>query len=209
MKNGILDEFSGTIGKVVGSNWKGVAYMRAKSNKRTNKQSEGQQEQRSKFAVVSKFTQSMSDLLTLGFKDQAVRMTGTNYATSQLLKTAIIGSSPDFDLDYSKVAVSEGKLPKAKTPTAAAGDKAGIIQFTWVDNTGKKEAKATDQCILVAYCPELSETEFIIGAARNTGTGALDVADFAGKKVHTWISFMSVNGKLLSPSTYTGEVTVP
>ena len=36
MKNGILDAFSGTIGKVVGTSWRGVAVMRSKAHSRKN-----------------------------------------------------------------------------------------------------------------------------------------------------------------------------
>ena len=32
MKNGILDAFSGTIGRVVGTSWRGVAVMRSKAH---------------------------------------------------------------------------------------------------------------------------------------------------------------------------------
>jgi len=209
MNNGILDEFSGTIGKVVGSNWKGVAYMRAKPKKRSNAGTESQLEQQARFALASKFAQSMSQLLTLGFRDQAINMTGTNYALSQILNEAITGTSPDFQIDYSKVAVSRGKLQRAKTPAATAGSKAGIIQFTWADNSARQNAKSTDQSLLVAYCPELNETEYIIGTTRSAGSGLLDVEDFSGKKVQTWMSFLSANTKLIANSAYTGEVTVP
>ena len=36
MKNGILDAFSGTIGRVVGTSWRGVAVMRSKAHSRKN-----------------------------------------------------------------------------------------------------------------------------------------------------------------------------
>jgi hypothetical protein len=34
MKNGILDAFSGTIGRVVGTSWRGVSVMRSKAHSR-------------------------------------------------------------------------------------------------------------------------------------------------------------------------------
>jgi len=207
MNNGILDDFSGTIGKVVGSKWRGVPYMRSKSKKRTGPLSDAQLEQQAKFAVAGKFTQSMNDLLTLGFRDQAIKMTGKNYAQSLILKDAITGTNPDFQINYSKVLLSQGKLPKAKKPAVTA-EANGIIKFTWTNDAGKKLAKTNDQAILVAYCPEEDETEYAFGPARNAETGTLDVAEFTGKKVHTWISFMSANGKLLAKSVYCGEVTI-
>lgn len=78
MKNGILDSFSGTIGKVVGSSWRGVQVMRSKAHSRRNANTPKQEEQKAKFKVASSFVQSMHDLLVQGFRDQAVRMTGAN-----------------------------------------------------------------------------------------------------------------------------------
>ena len=207
MNNGILDDFSGTIGKVVGSKWRGVTYMRAKSKKRTGALSDAQLEQQAKFAVAGKFSQSMNDLLTLGFKDQAIKMTGKNYGQSLILRDAITGTYPDFQIDYSKVLLSKGKLPRIKK-SVTAPEANGILKFTWTNDAGNKLAKANDQAILIAYCPEENETEYAFGAARDAGTGTLDLAEFSGKKVHTWLSFMSANGKLLANSVYCGEVTI-
>ena len=206
MNNGILDNFSGAIGKVVGSNWRGVPYMRSKAKKRTGKLSDAQLEQQAKFAVAGKFTQSMNDLLTLGFRDQAIKMTGKNFAQSLILKDAITGTYPDFQIDYSKVLLSQGKLPKVKKPVVTA-EANGIIRFTWTNDAKRKLAKVNDQAILVAYCPEENETEYAFGAAREAGTGTLDVSEFTGKKVHTWISFISADNKDVATSIYTGLVT--
>jgi len=207
MNNGILDQFSGTIGNVVGSNWRGVPYMRSKSKKRTGSQSEDQLKQQARFAIAGKFTQSMNDLLTLGFRDQAIKMTGKNYGQSIILRDAITGTYPDFQIDYSKVLLSQGKLPKAKKPAVTA-EANGIIKFTWTNDAGRKLAKANDQAVLIAYCPDENEAEYAFGPAREAATGTLDVSEFSGKKVHTWISFLSANGKLIANSVYCGEVTI-
>jgi hypothetical protein len=61
MKNGILDSFSGTIGRVVGTSWRGVAVMRSKTHSRKNANTPKQQEQKAKFKVASDFTQSIHD----------------------------------------------------------------------------------------------------------------------------------------------------
>ena len=61
--------------------------------------SDAQLEQQEKFAVAGKFAQSMNDLLTLGFKDQAIKMTGKNYGQSLILRNAITGTYPDFQIE--------------------------------------------------------------------------------------------------------------
>jgi len=181
--------------------------MRSKSKKRTGSQSEDQLKQQARFAIAGKFTQSMNDLLTLGFRDQAVKMTGKNYAQSIILRDAITGTYPDFQIDYSKVPLSQGKLPRAKMPVVTA-EANGVIKFTWTNDAGRKLSKANDQAVLIAYCPDENEAEYAFGPAREAATGTLDVSEFSGKKVHTWISFLSANGKLIANSVYCGEVTI-
>lgn len=207
LKNGILDGFEGTVGTVVGGNWRGVEYMRSKSKKRRTTLTEAQLQQQAKFKLVSKFTQRLNDLLTLGFREYAVKMTGVNYALSSILQTAITGTYPDFKIDYSKVLLTKGNLPAAKKPAAVA-EANGILRFNWTNNAGKLQSKVNDQAILVAYCPELNDAEYVFGPAREAGTGTLDVSEFSGKLVQTWISFMSASGRLMAESTYTGEVTI-
>jgi hypothetical protein len=48
MKYGILDAFSGTIGRVVGAFWRGVAVMRSKAHSRKNANTPKRQEQKAK-----------------------------------------------------------------------------------------------------------------------------------------------------------------
>ena len=141
------------------------------------------------------------------FKDQAVGMTGANYGLSLVLKDAIIGDNPDFKIAYDRVLISKGTLPNVEG-LAVSSPKAGTIQFTWTgtDETGRE--KPTDVAILVAHCPELNRTVFKPAGSRNAGSAELNVPKFAGKKAHTWITFLSANGKLLATSEYIGEVNI-
>lgn len=208
LEKGILDEFSGKVGKVVGSSWRGVPYIRSTGRKRSKGLTPKQEEQQAKFKVAAAFSQSMSDLFTLGFKDYAIRMTGTNYAQSLILKEAIVGTNPDFKIAFDRVLVSKGKLPNVEEPVVST-PKAGTIQFTWKDTDENGKEKPTDVAILVAYCPELNRTVFKPGATRDTKSTELSVpSKWNGKVVHTWLSFMSANGKLMATSFYTGEVTI-
>ena len=207
LKSGILDGFSGKVGKVVGGNWRGVDYMRSIGSKRRNAKTPKQEEQQAKFTVASEFSTSMSDVFTLGFKDYAIRMTGRNYGQSLVLKDAIDGANPDFKIAYDRVLVSKGNLPNVEG-LAASSPKESTLQITWSGTEENGKEKPTDVAILVAYCPELKRTVFKHGATRNTGTTELSVPKFKGRKVQTWITFMSANGKLMATSVYTGEVAI-
>jgi hypothetical protein len=76
MKNGILDAFSGTIGKVVGTSWRGVAVMRSKAHSRKNANTPKQQEQKAKFKVAADFTQPACSTCRRDYQE-------TNYAYFQ------------------------------------------------------------------------------------------------------------------------------
>ena len=207
MKNGILDAFSGTIGKVVGSSWRGVPVMRSKAHSRRNSNTPKQEEQKARFKVASSFVQSMHDLLVLGFRDQAIRMTGANYGLSLIIKGAIDGTNPDFKIAYDRVQISKGLLFNVEG-LAVASSKAGTIQFTWTGSDENGREKPTDVAILVAHCPELNRTVFKSIGSRDSLSAELPVPKFAGKAAHTWITFVSANGKFIANSEYIGTVNV-
>ncbi|THU32911.1 hypothetical protein FAM09_26025 [Niastella caeni] len=205
--NGILGDYSGKVGKVVGSSWNGVAVVKSTPKKSKKAKTPKQEEQQAKFKTASDFALSMHDLLLLGFKDQAVRMTGANYGLSHIVKNAIDGTNPDFKIAYDRVVVSKGRLPNVEEP-AVSSPKTGTVQFTWTGTEENGREKPTDLAILVAYCPELNRTVFKPVATREDKSAELNVPKFKGKVVHTWLTFMSANGKLMATSVYTGSVTI-
>ena len=209
INNGILGGFSGTVGTVVGGNWKGIDYMRSKGKKAKDANSPAQQEQRSKFYLVRRFLQSMSDLISIGFKTKAVGMSAANSALAYIISDAVSGAYPDFSINYPEVMVTKGSLANAHAPKAASVA-AGVIAFDWLLTSDSiiTSAKANDRAILVVYCEELNQTAYRADILREAESGTLNVAGFSGKRVHTWISFTSNNGKAVATSVYTGEVAV-
>ena len=103
--------------------------------------------------------------------------------------------------------VSRGDLPNASGVAATVTNK--IVHFTWTDNSGLGMAKATDKAVLVAYCKNYNLTMYSIGsAARSAKAGVLDVSNFNGFTVETWIAFLNEDGSMVSNSIYTGELMV-
>ncbi len=62
----------------------------------------------------------MTPLLSVSFRDYAVKMSGFNNAMRYTLKNAVIGTYPTVEIDYSLVLVSRGDLPNALNPTATS-----------------------------------------------------------------------------------------
>lgn len=208
ISKGILGPVSGTVGNVIGGTWKGISYLRSQASARRTSSSQAQLEQQAKFALVMKFLQPMTPLLSVSFRDYAVKMSGFNNAMRYTLKNAVIGTYPAVEIDYSLVLVSRGDLPNALNPTATS-TVAGVVHFAWTDNSGVGKAQSTDRSILVVYCPSRNQCIFTTeGDERNEGQEDLAVASFAGLQVETYLGFISADGKSIASSVYTGALTV-
>lgn len=207
INKGILGSVTGKVGTVIGSSWKGIAYIRSLSSKRKGGSSQRQLEHQARFGLATRFIQSMKQVIITGFSHNAVQMTEMNSALAHILKNAVTGTYPAFRISYPQVQVSRGSLPNVVSPLASAGLN-GTLGFSWTDNSGVGKAKAGDKAILVAYCEALNHTLYGIEGERGATTGSLNVAMFAGEKVQTWISFLSMDSKDVATSIYTGEVIV-
>ena len=208
ISKGILGGFSGKVGTVIGGSWKGIDYMRSQSTTKRTTFTQPQLDQQAKFALSVKFLQPMTGLLSVSFRDFAIKMTGFNNALRYTLKNAITGSYPAYTVDYSMALVSRGDLPNALSPTAAS-TVAGQVAFNWTDNSGVGKAAPTDKAILVVYCPAKQQSIYTTaGANRSVATGILPVGTFSGEQVETYIGFISEDGKNIASSIFTGTVTV-
>lgn len=209
ISKGILGPVNGLVGTVVGSSWRGINYVRSKPTRSSKAApSQAQLDQQSKFRLVTKFVQTMGALLDYTFKDYAIKKTGRNSATSFLLKNAVTGASPDFTLDYPQVLISRGDLPGASGASANAGIDRSVT-FSWANNTGTGKALETDKAVVVIYCPMMDRSIYsITDATRRGGTTNIDTRAFSGQTVHTWMGFLSANGKEVANSVYTGQLVI-
>lgn len=208
ISKGILGGFSGKVGNVIGSNWKGIDYMRSKSSRRNSKPTQPQLEQQLKFALVVRFVQTITGLVDISFGNFAVRKSGFNSAVSYTLKNAIAGTYPVYSIQYADALVSRGDLPNVLAPAVTVGA-AGLVTWSWTDNSGVGIARATDKALLAAYCPAFNQCVYTTGSAsRNAITDGLNLAAFSGQDVHTWIGFISEDGQNVASSLYTGMVRV-
>jgi Family of unknown function (DUF6266) len=206
-KGGILGNFSGKVGAVIGSKWKGIWVMRGLSDTKRGKPNPAQQAQQAKFALMVKFLQPLSSLVGQTYDTSPAEMSGFNKAFSDNIRNAITGAFPALAIDYSKVILSKGVLPNVNT-VAAASTVAGKLAFTWTDNSGGT-ILPTDTAFVAAYNADLNRWIFIQNAAlRNAGTYSLDVTAFSGKAVQTYIGFLSANGQSVSNSLFTGQVNI-
>ena len=211
-QQGILGSFSGKVGPVVGSTWKGKNVIRAKPRKRKNKNQVASPQvvtQRARFSLANKFLNTMSELFGATFPECSQSMTSRNHAMSMIIRDAVTGTYPVLSIKYDAVQISRGSIGR---PVGAAVSAAtpGAIGFSWTDNSGiGTSSKPGDRAILVAYCPESDACVFTLdGGLRTAGQGTMDLDFFRRKDVHTWIAFMNAAGTKTSDSQYLGLVTV-
>jgi hypothetical protein len=206
---GILGGFSGKVGNVVGGKWKGISYMRARSTSVSNPRTDGQMNQRTKFALVLSVLKPMTGFLRVGYKKYAINQTAFNAAMSYMLNNAITGSSSaDYSIDLSKVLVSRGNLTGAANAKATSAN--GVVTLTWDDNSGNGTATQTDKALIVVLNSTKAESVFDAGGnQRVAGTEDISVpADWVGESVEVFLGFITADGKEVANSVYLGSVTV-
>jgi hypothetical protein len=208
IKNGIPGGLSGKIGMVVGSTWRGIDYIRSLPIY-NGKATKNQLIQRAKFSLATSFVKAMKDLLMLTYIEYDSEMTVINNAIRHVMKGAITGVYPGFRIEFSKAVIAKGALPMPEVFPVAASSHGEII-FRWVNDSGLGSAKPKDRVVLVAYCEEMNLCIHKAGPdTRGDERGILSMPLLAGKQVHTWLSFLTINGKDGSPSCFTGTIVVP
>lgn len=207
---GILGGFSGTIGNVVGSSWRGIDYMRSRPSQVNQPNTQPQLAQRSKFSIIMEFLRKVKPLIQRGFTSKGRKLTSMNLASSYNLKNGVTGTYPDLEIDFPSVLVARGDLTPPQNP-AVESTTPGQVTFNWTDNTGAGSAKADDTALLLVYSPELETAVYIAesGPERQEGTFTLDLPDsFISQQVEAYIAFTSAGGDEASDSQYLGTVTV-
>jgi hypothetical protein len=118
----------------------------------------------------------------------------------------ISGLPPNLVINYSKILVASGN--RFNTERAAAKPLGDTVLFKWENDLIPKDY-ATDKAILVVYCEALNKCIFTtMGPPRSTCKARIDVTAFRGQAVHTWLSFITADGKQVADSIYTGRLII-
>ena len=148
IKQGILGGFSGSLGSVTGSSWKGIAVMKAKPLSVANPQTAAQTAQRLKMTTLVAIFKMVLSTVIKPLNDRfAIQMSGFNACVS--------ASMPAFDVagdidDYTKVKVCTSSKGEQNIASAGAHSSTGLISITWVSTAGIGTQLATDRAYLVA-----------------------------------------------------------
>ncbi|MBP0902377.1 DUF6266 family protein [Mariniflexile gromovii] len=206
---GVLGGFSGKVGPVIGSNWRGKNVMRSIPSKSTKTVSTAQQLQRDKFKFVLQFLTPLKGVLTETFGANVGSKTPFNNAMSYHMKEAVYYTGTVFEIDYSKVLIGMGGLCGIKNPVVhGAGTTA--LQLTWDDNSQQGLAYPDDALLVVAYAPALNDFDFFMAYSlrEEAGCTLYFQEDFYGETVQLWATFTNTQLALTATSQYLGSVVV-
>lgn len=208
-EKGILGGFSGKVGNVVGTRWRGKNVMRSLPQRGNYTPTVKQEEQRQKFKTVIGFLSPIVDVLNLYFGNPQGDKSRSNLATSYHLKNAVVSSPLGMVMDYAKVLISKGDLRGIDGGTLTAGA-AQTLVFGWQDNSGQGKATATDALMVVVYAPDLNLFyNNLAVATRDATTATVTLPLFmTGFEVEVWASFSKPDTNFAAISTYMGAVTV-
>ena len=208
IKQGILGGFSGKVGTVVGSSWKGISYMRGQAQSVKNPRTAKQVAQRDKFSLALSFIRPIQSFIQIGFKTYAQKQSEFNAAMSYIMKNAIKGTYPSFTIDYSQVMVSRGSLAKPLNIQKLNND--NEIAVSWQDNSRTANALDTDFAMVLANNANNQEAVYVISSACRGDEGASlrYPSDWVGDTVHIYLGFVSEDGTLVSDSDYVGSETI-
>ncbi|MCS3800859.1 DUF6266 family protein [Niastella sp. OAS944] len=161
--------------------------------------------QKEKLLKAVAFVKALNPLLYITYRFTCEKMSFHKCAMRHVLNW-ISGNPPNMVINYSKILVASGN--RFNTDRAAAKPVGDTILFKWENDLIPKDY-ATDKAVLVAYCEALNKCIFTtMGPPRTARKAQLPVAEFRGRAVHTWLSFITADGKQVADSIYTGKLII-
>ena len=208
-KKGILGPFLGSVGPLVGVNYRGKDVMRTKPKKTTKPPTPAQLLQRAKFALAMQFLNPAKELLNTYYGTPEGSQSRYNLAVSYHLSEVLFLVGDTWEIRYDQAMYAKGSLLPAENLqcTVAATN---TLQLTWNNNAAQAGCKPTDQLMVVVFEPEAKEYAFFMKvASRSEAEVSLTLSpQWSGKKIHVYGFMAAENGKGNSGSLYLGEVVV-
>lgn len=198
IKSGILGGFSGKVGGVVGTSWKGIAVMKAMPQSVANPRTNAQVTQRNAFKSLTLFAAMyLSTYVRPLWNRFAQGMSGYNAFVS--------ANSSNWDadgvVDAASFILSKGKM--AATSDVAGETQVGIdqVDVTWPTAITDSYQQATDDMYALAY--NATKNVWSVSSLpvkRSVGLIALQMSEVAaaGNVIHVFLSALRADGTVVS-----------
>ena len=181
IKRGILGGFSGKVGPVVGSTWKGIEVVKSKPQSVANPNTASQQTQRGKLReIVADARILLAAIIQPFWNPFAQQKSGYNAFVSENIDAY---SETGLDTPSSFYA-SRGSLLGLTIGAATADESDSEIVVPWTDNSGDADALATDKVSVLVY--NVTQDLWIVDTeseTRDAGTVTVSTSDIAESDV--------------------------
>lgn len=200
---GILGNFSGKVGNVVGRIRQGRTIYSVYQPMVANPRTDDQVAARNKFAMMVECLKSFSGFLKTSFRSLDGYKTGNPFssAVGYNLRNGVVSGTP-LDINYAQTVVSVGGVDKPYSPSAAADGT--TLTVTWADNSGMGNAQATDKIMVLAYNTDKKDAVYntsLADRATRNATMALPTA-WSGDSVEVWLAVVRPSTGDCSMSTH-------
>lgn len=200
-KDGIKGSFSGKVGAVIGSSWKGKPYMKSVPLKFHDAKTEGQMLHRAKFSAAVAFSKKLKSFAMKSFVEFAKDKSAYNAVMQYNFRNAFKADESGVETFYDRIMVGRGSL------TAAAGVSfsrdGGNVIVSWTDNSGDGSAKSKD----IAMMALIDTTNMNVETFENVGrrsdtTGMVETKINPDHEVACYLTFYSEERELASDSVF-------
>ncbi|MBR1549774.1 MAG: hypothetical protein IJ634_03970 [Bacteroidales bacterium] len=201
---GINDAYRGTVGTVIGYEWRGKWCLRAKPVFVKNPRTEAQQMNRELFREAVRFAGRMTSVLRLSLRTVALDlgMTECNRMVQLNHNCFAFDDEGQLKVDYASLVVAEG--PVAPVAFSSLEVAEGCVKGTFERNPLHVRADSEDEVFVVALCPEAGDYCLSAPTLRRRQKVVFCLPDeWEGKEVHFYCFVRDYLGRA-SESQYLG-----
>ncbi len=205
IEQGILGPFSGKVGEVIGSSWKGIPYIKARPTQFHDAKTPRQLTHRMKLQTAHAFARSIKNIIEIGFRNVTGTQTPYNNAVSYTMKNALMGEYPEVGITPNKIMISQGKLAGAED-CAFSVKEDGAITFSWGEAAPIGNANDEDQAWLLAY--NFTQQQGVsIQTSRQAKNGSVKIPEkWKSDCIACYIFFSSITNEEVSNSAFLGII---
>jgi hypothetical protein len=203
IKRGILGGFSGKVANVVGSSWKGIAYMKSMPLSVANPQTTAQTTQRNAFSKSVEIAGGiLADWVKPLWDRFAQNMSGYNAFVQ-----ANIPACPNGVFNPALAVMSKGTLYKGAVASYLINIATKTMTWELSDQLGNN-GLATDQIYIVVW-NETQNYWFTETAEYTRAVDAYQIVDpdmANANMYHVWLCYRRADGTMVSDSNYNSDL---
>lgn len=213
IKQGILGAFSGKVGSVVGSSWKGIAVMKSQPPSVSNPKTAKQIEQRSRMSAAVEFASVVNSTVLKPLNDRfASRQSGYNSFIQRNITYFAGGILATPESVTISPRMNKPQLIDAIAAEAKITKKDASIIINWTSDAGIGKALGTDIPFVVVHNANSKKTY----GWMSTQSRATEDTDYllfpddeitVGDTLHVWLAFLRADGTVVFETSY-GTTTV-